>query len=592
MPLTRLFSARRAAAALTLSGLCVTLATHAQEPNAAASAAVPAPVRVTLRLTDGESLTGTTTTPGAAQLQLLGTDRKLHLLRKSGDRYRVVTSQTDWSSYHGRSDGNRYSALERINRANVARLAQKWSFTLPGGSRLQTTPIVVDGVMYVTSANECYALDAGTGAVIWHYQQPRTKGLLGVAAGGVNRGAAVAGSRLFMVTDHAHLLALDRMTGVLEWDVEMADYRQNYDATGAPLTVGSLVITGVGGGDNGSRGFVIAVDQATGKEAWRFWTVPKPGEPGSETWKGNAIDHPGGATWMTGSYDATLDTLYWAVGNPGPDMIGDDRLGDNLYTDSVVALDPRTGRLKWHFQFTPHDTWDYDAEQPLTLVDATWNGQPRKLLLQANRNGFFYVLDRTNGTFLLGAKYAKEVTWATGLTAEGRPILAPNQEPTVEGRRVCPALEGASNWYSAAYDPTTSLFYVQTNDRCGVFNRQPNAEWQAGRGFMGGTYKGAPDEPAQRVLRAIDIHTGRIAWALPQDGRVNSWGGVLATAGGVVFFCSDSGAFVAADSRSGTPLWSFASTQLWKASPMTYVFDNAQYVAVANGGSIIAFGLP
>ena len=551
-----------------------------------------APTRVTLRLTDGTSITGTTTTPGAAEIQLLGTDRKIHLLRKSGERYRPVTSQTDWPSYHGRTEGNRYSALVKITRENVSKLTPKWTFVLPGGNRLQTTPIVDDGVMYVTSANECYALDAGTGAMIWHYQQPRTRGLLGVAAGGVNRGVAVAGPRVFMVTDHAHLLALDRMTGTLVWDVEMADYKQNYDATGAPLTIGSLVITGVGGGDNGSRGFVIAIDQASGKEAWRFWTVPKAGEPGAETWKGKAIDHPGGATWMTGSYDAALDTLYWAVGNPGPDMIGDDRLGDNLYTDSVVALDPKTGQKKWHFQFTPHDTWDYDAEQPLTLVDAAWNGSPRKLLMQANRNGFFYVLDRTTGEFLLGTKYAKEVTWASGLTPAGRPIVATDQEPTVEGRRVCPALEGASNWYSAAYDPSTTLFYVQTNDRCGVFNRQPNAEWQAGRGFMGGTYKGAPDEPARRVLRAIDVQTGKVAWELPQEGRVNSWGGVLATAGGVVFFCSDDGAFAAADSKSGMPLWSFPSPQIWKASPMTYVFDSAQYVAVANGGSIMAFGLP
>jgi len=560
--------------------------TRAQDRTPAAT------VRVTVRLTDGQSMTGMTNTPGAAEVQLLGTDRKIHLLRKAGERYRVVTSQTDWPGYHGRNDGNRYSALAQITRDNVSRLTPKWKFTLPGGNRLQTTPIVVDGVMYVTSANECYALDAGSGTVIWHYQQPRTRGLLGVAAGGVNRGAAVAGSRVFMVTDHAHLLALDRMNGTRLWDIEMADYRQNYDATGAPLTIGTLVITGVGGGDNGSRGFVIAVDQATGKEVWRFWTVPKAGEPRSDSWKGNAIEHPGGATWMTGSYDAGLDTLYWAVGNPGPDMIGDDRLGDNLYTDSVVALDPKTGRLKWHFQFTPHDTWDYDAEQPLTLVDTTWNGAPRKLLLQANRNGFFYVLDRTNGAFLLGTKYAKEVTWATGLTPAGRPVVAPEQEPTVEGRRVCPALEGASNWYSAAYDPSTALFYVQTNDRCGVFNRQPNAEWQAGRGFMGGTYKGAPNEPAQRVLRAIDVQTGRIAWELPQEGRVQSWGGVLATAGGVVFFCSDSGAFAAADSKSGALLWSFPSTQVWKASPMTYVFDSAQYVAVANGGDIMAFALP
>jgi alcohol dehydrogenase (cytochrome c) len=406
---------------------------------------------------EGGAVAGMVLAQTAADLQLLGDDGTLYLLRKSGDRYRRVTSQANWPSYHGKDDGNRHSPLTQITPANVNRLARKWAYTLPGGSRLQVTPVVVDGVMYVTSANECVALDAGTGAVLWHYKQPRTTGLLGVAAGGVNRGVAVAGDRVFMVTDHAHLIALNRHTGARLWDTEMADYRQNYDATGAPLVVGSMVIAGVGGGDNGSRGFLAAHDQASGREVCRFWTVPKPGEPGAETWKGKAIEHPGGATWMTGSYDPTLDTLYWSVGNPGPDMIGEDRLGDNLYTDSVIALEPRTGRLKWHFQFTPHDVWDDDAQQPLTLVDAVWGGTPRKLL--------------------------------------------------------------------------------------------------------------------------------------PQEGRVNSWGGVVSTASGVVFFCSDDGAFAAAEAKTGKQLWSFPSMEVWKSSPMTYVFDDAQYVAVANGGRIVSFGL-
>jgi alcohol dehydrogenase (cytochrome c) len=561
-------------------------ALHAQD-----AAPVAAPLRLTVMLTDGRSLAGTVLGQRGEALQLRGDDRRIHLLRRSGDRYRTVTSQTDWASYHGRDDGNRHSALTQITPDNVSRLTERWRFTLPGARQLQVTPVVADGVMYVTAANEMYAVDAGTGDVVWHYQQPRTKGLLGVAAGGVNRGAAVAGDRVFMATDHAHVIALDRATGTRLWDTEMADWRQNYNATGAPLVVGSLVVAGVGGGDDGSRGFLAAFDQASGKEVWRFWTVPRPGERGSETWQGKAINNPGGATWMTGSYDPALDTLYWAVGNPGPDMIGEDRLGDNLYTDSVVALDPNTGRLKWHFQFTPHDVWDYDAQQPLTLIDTTWNGTPRKLLVQANRNGFFYVLDRTNGQFLLGRQYAKEVTWASGLTPQGRPIVVPDQEPSVEGRRVCPALEGASNWYSASYDAATGLFYVQTNDRCGIFQRQPSAEWVAGKSFMGGTWRGAP-EPAKRVLRAIDPRDGRIVWELPQEGRVNSWGGVLSTASGLVFFCSDDGAFAAADSKTGKLLWSVPSMQLWKASPMTYVFDDQQHVAVANGGDIVAFALP
>jgi alcohol dehydrogenase (cytochrome c) len=312
--------------------------------------------------------------------------------------------------------------------------------------------------MYVTSANQCYALDAGSGREIWHYQRPRTKDLVGNAAGGVNRGVGVAGDRVFMVTDHAHIIALNRFTGALLWETQMAEWRQNYNATGAPLPVGNLVVTGTSGGDEGVRGFLAAFDQTTGKEVWRFWTVPQPGEPGSETWQGKGIQHPGATTWLTGTYDPELDTLYWPTGNPSPDLIGTDRAGDNLYSDSVVALNAKTGKLKWHFQFTPHDVWDYDAEETPALVDATWQGRPRKLLVQANRNGFLYVLDRTDGKFLFGTKYVKNVTWASGLTPEGRPIRLPDMEPTLEGQRVCPSLEGSSNWYSTSFNPATGLY--------------------------------------------------------------------------------------------------------------------------------------
>jgi alcohol dehydrogenase (cytochrome c) len=549
------------------------------------------PAHTTVTLAGGGSLAGLLLNQSADDLQLLGDDRRIHLLRKTGEQYRAVTSQADWPSYNGQTTGSRYSPLTQITKGNAGRLAPKWIFSLRNTSQLQVTPVVAEGVMYVTSANECYALDAGSGREIWHYQRARTKGLVGNAAGGVNRGVGVAGDRLFMVTDHAHLIALNRSTGALLWDTEMADWHQNYNATGAPLPVGNLVVTGSSGGDEGVRGFVAAFDQATGKEVWRFWTVPRRGEPGSETWQGKGIEHPGGTTWMTGSYDAVLDTLYWAVGNPGPDLIGDDRLGDNLYTDSIVALEAKTGRLKWHFQFTPHDVWDYDAQEPAALVDATWQGRPRKLLVQANRNGFFYVLDRTDGTFLSGTKYVKNVTWASGLTAAGRPIKLPDMEPSLDGKRVCPSLDGASNWYSASFNPTTNLYYVQTNDKCGIFTRTP-MEWEAGKGFMGGSFRPAPDEPARRVLRAIDFQTGKAVWELPQTGAVNSWGGTLSTAGGVVIFGEDSGALMAADAATGKPLWSFQTSQLWKASPMTYLFDNKQYVAVAAGSNIIAFGLP
>ena len=549
------------------------------------------PQRTTVTLDGGASLSGVVLNQSAGEMQLLGDDRRAHLLREtSSGRYREVTSQIAWPTYHGQASGNRYSTLTQIAAGNVARLAPQWVFTLPNVSQVQVTPVVVDGVMYVSAANDLYALDAGSGRVLWNYRRPRTRGLAGVAARGVNRGVAVGGDRVFMATDHAHLIALNRASGALLWDTEMADWHHNYNGTGAPMVVGDLVISGIAGGDEGARGFVAAYEQATGKEVWRFWAVPARNEPGSETWKGSAIDHPGAATWMTGSYDAALDTLYWAIGNPGPDMIGDERQGDNLYSDSVVALDPKTGRRKWHFQFTPHDVHDYDAQQPIVLVDAMWQGQPRKLLLQANRNGFFYVLDRVNGQYLSGTPYVKTITWASGLTKDGRPIVVPNMEPTAEGRRVCPSLEGASNWYSASFSPRTGLFYVQTNDKCGMFTRVEQT-WESGKSFMGGTFSAAP-EPARRVLRAIDIQTGKVAWELPQFGAVDSWGGVLATASDLVFFADDSGAFAAADATSGKRMWSFQTSQVWKASPMTYMFDNQQLVAVASGPNIVVFGLP
>ena len=373
--------------------------------------------RSTVTLQGGKTLQGTELNRSANDMQLLGDDHKLYLLRKTDTgAYRVVTSQVDWPSYNGETAGSRYSPLAQITPGNAPRLQVKWVFTLNDIRQAQTTPIVSGGVMYVTSSNQCFALDAGSGRQIWHFQRSRTPGLHGNAGQGANRGAAIAGNRVFMATDNAHLLALDRSTGALLWETPMADWHDNYNATGAPLVVGTMVISGVSGGDAGARGFLAAFDQASGKELWRFWTTPKRGEPGSETWQGSEIDHPGGATWMTGTYDKELDTLYWPVGNPGNDMIGDNRVGDNLYTDSVLALDPKTGKLKWYFQFTPHDVHDFDAMAPPSLVDTVWDGKPRKLMVQANRNGFLYVLDRTNGKFLFGKAFTSKLTWATGLT--------------------------------------------------------------------------------------------------------------------------------------------------------------------------------
>jgi len=546
-----------------------------------------APIEVSVDLIDGTRMKGVSVNRTFMDMQVRTADGRVHLLRKSGDKYREVTSQVDWPSYDGDRSGNRYSVTKLIDRTNVGRLTPKWVYSITDSVSLETTPIVVQGIMYVTTTNECYALDAGSGREVWRYHRPRTKEL----GAKVNRGAAVAGSRVFMVTDNAHIIALNRFTGELLWETTMADSRENYAATSAPLIVEDLVVSGIAGGDGGVRGFLAAFDQKTGKEAWRFWTIPAKGEAGAETWNGKALAHPGGATWFTGSYDPALKTLYWQVGNPGPDHNGDEREGDNLYSDSVVALDPKTGKLKWHYQFTPHDEWDWDAAEPLTLIDARWNGQDRKLLLQANRNGFFYVLDRDNGKFLLGKPFVQKLTWAKEINATGRPVRNSDIEPTEKGTKVCPAVLGAANWWSTSYDPDSSLYFVQAIESCGVYMKRP-VDWQAGRGFMGGSSRNAPAMQPQRVLRAIDINTGKIVWEMIHVGSGESRSGTLATAGGLLFFGEDSGAAMAADSSNGKVLWHFQTSQSIRASPMTYVFDHRQYFALASGTSIFVFGLP
>ena len=497
----------------------------------------------------------------------------------------------DWPTYHGVLTGNRHSALDQINTSNVATLSARWVFTIGRSSKLENTPIVVDGVMYVTAVNEAYALDARTGRTIWHYERPRSKGLSGDAAGGINRGVAILGDRVFMVTDNAHLLALHRLTGSLLWDVEMADWRVNYGATSAPLVVNDLVISGTSGGDEGIRGFVAAYKASTGERVWRFWTIPAPGEPLSETWGGKALIHGCTAAWLTGTYDVETNQLFWTTGNPCPDYNGDERQGDNLYSDSVVALDPATGKLRWYFQYTPHDVHDWDSAQTAMLVDAPFQGRERKLLLHANRNGFFYVLDRTSGQFLRATPFVQKLNWAKGIAADGRPIVNHDADPTPQGAKACPSVDGATNWFSNAYNPATGLFYLMALEKCNIFTKS-DAVWTAGESYYGGETREVPGEQAQKFLRAINLETGKIAWQIPQPGRGHSWGGVLSTAGGLVFFCEESGAFAAADSRSGKLLWHFQTNELWKASPMTYIAGGKQYLAVAAGGNVLAFSLP
>jgi alcohol dehydrogenase (cytochrome c) len=547
--------------------------------------------RATFPLTGGKTLEGEVVNQGFADVQVRTDDRRVHLLRRAGDRYREVTSQTDWPGYNGDAGGNRYTKLAQITKENVGRLGPKWMFSLPNTARLQVTPVVVGGIMYVSAANECYALDAGTGREIWHYRRARTRGMAGDAAGGTNRGVATAGARIFMVTDDAHLIALDRFTGELLWDKEMADWHLNYFATSAPLTVGSLVVTGTGGGEHGARGFVAAFDQATGKEAWRFWTVPLPGEAASETWGGKGIAHGGAPAWFTGTYDAELDTVYWPTGNPSAEYNGDDRAGDNLYSDCILALDAKTGRLKWHYQGTPHDLWDWDATETPVVVNAAWQGRPRKLLLHANRNGFFYVFDRTDGKLLLAKPFVRNLTWASGVGADGRPVKNPGQEPSADGTKVCPSQDGATNWFSPSFNPATGLYYLQTFEKCSVYTKADPGAWTPGKEYLGGSQRRPEGEKPARILKALDIQTGKVTWELPQPGPAESWGGTLSTATGLVFFGAEGGALMAADAVSGKPLWSFETNQLWKASPMVYEFDGRQMIAVAAGSSIIAFGM-
>jgi alcohol dehydrogenase (cytochrome c) len=497
----------------------------------------------------------------------------------------------DWPTYHGRLSGNRHSAIDQINSGNVTGLAPKWMFPIAGSQRLQVTPVVVDGVMYVTAVNEAYALDARNGRQIWRYRRLRSKGLVGDAAGGINRGVAILGDRLFMVTDNAHLIALDRITGRLLWDVEMADSKQNYGATSAPLVVKDLVISGTSGGDEGVRGFLAAYKVSTGDRVWRFWTVPAPGDPEAKTWGGKAIEHGCVTTWLTGTYDPETGLLYWTTGNPCPDYNGAERKGDNLYSDSVLALEPESGKLRWYYQYTPHDLHDWDATQTAMLLNAPFGGRERKLLAQASRNGFFYVLDRTNGELLLAKPFVRNLTWASGVGADGRPQIQTSAIPTSEGVKACPAVEGATNWMSTAFNPGTGLFYVMALEKCNIF-LQSSAVWEAGKSYYGGDTRGVPGEKGKKYLRALDLASGKTVWEHPQIGPANSWGGVLSTAGGLVFFGSDDGTFSATDARTGKLLWSFPANVLWKASPMTYLVDGKQYVAIAAGPNIVAFGLP
>jgi len=521
-------------------------------------------------------------------------NREAKVPEVSFERLRHAAAEPqNWLTYWGDYGGQHFSSLNKINTSNVRGLQAQWALQLPGESAVEAVPVVVDGVMFVTRPpGEVMAIDAATGRRIWTYTR-RQKTVNPYESNRVNRGVAVLGTRLFWATLDAALVALDTRTGKVLWETQVADTMEGYSITSAPLALRDKVITGIAGGEYGIRGFIDAYDPATGKRLWRFNTVPGPDEFGSDTWPSDTWQHGSAATWLTGSYDPETDTLYWAVGNPGPDVNGDVRQGDNLFSCSVVALDASTGRRKWHYQFTPNDTHDWDSTEDLVLVDRMWHGEMRKLLLHADRNGVFYVLDRTNGKFLAATPYVR-TTWVNGWDERGRPRTAPGWRSSPQGAVVFPALIGGTNFQAPSYSSQTGWLYVAYHDGPWRYASGP-AMYERGRqywGAGGGAEQGyMPGQPESDGVVAIDPETGKEQWRHKfSTGSLQA--GVLATAGGVLFAGSSEGDFVALDARTGAPLWHFGAGAEVTSSPMSYAVNGRQYVAIAANGVMYSFALP
>ena len=493
----------------------------------------------------------------------------------------------NWLTYWGDYQGTHYSPLTAITPSNAALLASKWTFQLGAGTN-ETEPIVVDGLMFVTGPlNNAAALDARTGQPIWRYARrlPQVAARCTVMT---NRGFAILGDRLYMGTLDTHLVSLDAKTGSVIWDVAVDDYEKGFSITHAPLAIDGKILVGVTAGECGLQGFLDAYDAATGKRLWRHWSIAQEGDPARSTWSGNSAQFGGGPTWMTGTYDADTDTIFWATGNPAPDYDGSIRLGANLYTCSVLALDPKTGNLKWYFQFTPHDTHDWDASETPVLIDAMFRGKMRKMLIHADRNAFYYVLDRETGQFLAGKAFAHQ-TWAKGLDDQGHPIVIPGTDTTPEGTYVCPDATGATNFAAPSYDPKTNLFFVAVREACAIFTsktRDPHpGTVYTGTGARDDEVIGAPG-----AIRALDPATGNVRWNFPiQEG--SSSAGVLATGGGVVFAASRDGYLIAIDAANGKSLWHYQTGSAIRASPISYAVDGKQYIAITSSSTLITFGL-
>jgi alcohol dehydrogenase (cytochrome c) len=526
-------------------------------------------------------------------IPLSGQDSDSSVARAPGVQASQLLSRTikdDWPSYNGDYTGRRFSSLTQITPQNVRHLQAQWVFHSRNAGILEVTPVVVNGIMYITASNDAYALNAQTGQVLWHYSRPVSRGLIDDASGHISRGVALLGTRLYMETDNAHLLCLDARSGNLIWDVAYADWNKNYGATSAPLIVKDKVLVGTSGGDDGVRGFLAAYDSISGKLAWRLWTIPGPGEFGSSSWPGDSYLHGGGTTWMPGTYDPELNTLYWGTSNAAPDYDDTVRPGDDLYTSSVLAIDPDTGKVKWYFQFTPHDLYDYDGVETPVLVDMQYQGKPRKLLIEANRNGFVYLLDRTNGKFLSATPFAKKINWATGVDADGRPMMT-DLKPTPDGTLICPGVVGATNWFSPSYSESTHLFYFLAFEGCSVYFVK-SAPFEEGKEYYSTGTKHDPNDKTQRILLAFDPQTKTFVWRYPQAGDSHSWGGVMTTATDLVFFADDADFFEAADAKTGKSLWHFNTGQTLHASPMNYAVQGKQYVAIASGSDLFSFALP
>ena len=505
----------------------------------------------------------------------------------SFERIRQAESEPgNWLSYSGNYQAHRHSLLTQIPPANVAGLKPVWVYQCQEGGTIETSPIVVDGIIYITEKPHIVtALDGRTGRSLWSYRRTPAVDVPN-CCGDVNRGVAILNDTLYWGTLDAHLVAIDAKTGGLRWDVVVADYKTGHSITVAPLAVKDKIIIGISGGEFGIRGFLDAYDAQTGERAWRFWTVPGPGEPGHQSWAGDSWKTGGAPTWVTGSYDPVLDVIYWGTGNPSPDFNGDDRAGDNLYSDSLLALNADTGTLRWHFQYTPHDVHDWDSNQVPVLVDVVMKERPRKLVVQANRNGFYYVLDRVTGEFLTGVPFVRQ-TWANGLDARGRPILRPDQVPTPEGTLVYPGVLGGVNWASPSYNPRTRLFYVQAQDDYAHVYYKQKQEYEPGINFKGGSTRGQPGVEHYGIVKAIEVETGKIRWEFKLIAPAS--GGVLSTAGGIVFSGNREGNFFALDAGSGQPLWHFQTGGIIQANPISFLVDGKQHVAIAAGASIFVF---